>query len=543
MVRSFFPLDYQSAPTLTVAEPGPDAEEFDVIIVGAGPAGLSAAVHLAQLVRNEGRDDLSIAVLEKAERLGGHSLSGAILNPGPLRRLFPDTPDREFPFARKVTKDRLYLLTPKRAFPMPVPPTMGNHGNYVVSLGEVVRWLGDRAQELGVNIFPGFPATTLLTDGQRLVGVRTADRNRGADGGELPNFQPGMELRARVTILADGTRSKLAQSYFAWQGIESPNPQIYALGIKELWQVPKAPEAIVHTMGWPLDAQTFGGSFLYPVSDDTVAIGLVMGLDYEDASIDPHYQMQKAKTHPFFRKVLEGGTRLEWGAKTIPEGGYFSLPDRLSGDGAVILGDAAGFVNVPALKGIHYAMESGMLAAEAIASAFAADDFSAARLRNYDDLVQDSFITKDLHRVRHMRQVFSGGLYRGLVNAGLVYAAGGRWPWPHHTRADGKAPRVPTASSYPKPDGKLVFDKADSVGLANNVTRSDMPSHLDVPSDLPPDVARFYARMCPAHVYEIDDADQLLVNPSNCIDCMTSDILAARWFPREGGSGPRYRAL
>src|SRR5881296_3231956 len=404
-----------------------DRMELDVLIVGAGPAGLACAIELAKLGKADG-SDLNIGVLEKAEALGEHSLSGAVVNPRAFRELFPDLNDGDFPFRGPVGKERVALLTSRRAITLPTPPTMHNAGNYVASLCEIVRWMGDRATALGVNLFTGFPAASLLVDGRGVAGVRTAATGLDRDGRPLSNYMAPNDLVARVTALAEGTRGTLSQAWLEWQAVKSENPQIFALGVKEIWETKRPLDAIVHTLGWPLPSDAFGGSFMYPLEPNLVALGLVVGLDYQDATLDVHVLLQRMKLHPLFRSYLEGGEMVEWGAKTIPEGGYYSVPERRSGDGVVILGDAAGFVDVPSLKGIHYAMQSGMIAARAILTSLKSDDMSAARLAEYDRLVNSSFIMKDLYRTRNMRLAFKDGFYVGGLKAAVMTATGGRIP-------------------------------------------------------------------------------------------------------------------
>jgi electron-transferring-flavoprotein dehydrogenase len=525
--------------------PAGDALELDVLIVGAGPAGLAAAIELARLARARGTP-LGIGVLEKAGSLGEHCLSGAVVNPAGFQELFPELAISDFPFRGKVGREEVRLLTRNGGLRIPTPPTMRNHGNYVASLCEMVRWLGERASGLGVDLFTGFPADALLVEGDRVRGVRTTpgglDR-AGRPGGE---YQPPTDLVARVVILAEGTRGSLAQAWRAWRGVGSPNPQIYALGVKEIWRVARPLDRVVHTLGWPLPRNAFGGTFLYPMADDQVALGIVAGLDAPDPGQDVHELLQRLKLHPFFQPVLEGGELLEWGAKTIPEGGYWSLPDRFSGNGVITTGDCAGLVDVASLKGIHYAMHSGMLAARAAFQALASGDLTAREggLGGFDQAVRVSYIHSDLRRTRNMRLVFKHGFLRaGLENAMLILS-GGRFPGGRITVTEDAAVSRTRPAESPRfvPDGKRTFGKLDAVFKSGNATRDTIPSHLLTGPDITPEVARFYAHLCPAGVYEAT-AEGLRVNPPNCVDCKATDVLGPRWTPREGGSGPRYRLM
>jgi electron-transferring-flavoprotein dehydrogenase len=526
------------------AEGAGDRMELDVLFVGAGPAGLAGAIELARLAKTDPAvGELNIGVLEKAESLGEHSLSGAVVNPRALRELFPNLKDADLPFRAPVTKESVYLLTGGGQVRLPTPPTMKNHGYFVASICEIVRWLGHKAEELGVNVFTGFPAAALLTAGTRVVGVRTQATGLGRDGQPLPSFQAPNDLTAKVTALSEGTRGMLAQAWLEWQHVGSQNPQIFALGVKEIWETRQPLDRVIHTLGWPLPSDAFGGSFCYPLEPNLVALGIVVGLDYSSAALDVHVLLQRLKQHPLFRGYLEGGEMVEWGAKTIPEGGYYALPARRSGDGVVLLGDAAGFVDVPSLKGIHYAIQSGIYAARAIFAALKAGDPSAARLAEYDRMVDGSYIARDLYKTRNMRLAFKSGFTLGGLKAGLMTLTGGRFPGGRiamHRDAD-VARRSERAEPF-TPDAKLTFSKVDAVFKSGNATRDTIPTHLIVGKDISPEAARFYADLCPAGVYEEVDGT-LRVNAPNCVDCKATDVVGPRWTPREGGSGPKYKRM
>jgi len=521
---------------------------MDVVIVGGGPAGLSCAIELARLIQkdNEGGDGLGeveIAVLEKAEELGQHNLSGAVVNPRSFQELFPDLGLEDFPFRQAVEGEKVYYLTKGGAWRIPTPPPMKNHGNHIASICEMVTWLGGKAEELGVNVFTGFPVESLLMDGQTVRGVRTTATGLDRDGGQTPAYQPPGDLTARVVCLSEGTRGPLAQAWMESQGVSSPNPQIYALGVKEIWEVKQPLDTIVHTMGWPVPTSAFGGSFLYPLADDLVAVGLVVGLDYEAHDTDVHRMLQDMKKHPFFAKILAGGECVEWGAKTIPEGGYWSLPERLSGDGVLLTGDCAGFVEVASLKGVHYAMKSGIESARAIFKALKANDTSAAGLSSYDTAMRESFVYSDMKKRRNMRLAFKSGFFFGAIKAVLATLTGGAFPGGQiKSEPDADERRTVGASTPFTPEGPLQLQKVDAVYKSGNQTRDDIPSHLTVGETVPPELAQLYEHMCPAGVYEAT-ADGLTVNAPNCVDCKATDVLGPRWQPREGGSGPRYKRM
>lgn len=548
-MAKFRPVDYQAPlpADQLILKDQPETDEtvpMDVIFVGGGPAGLAGAIELSKLIQKdnesgEGLGDIEIGVLEKSPDWGGHNLSGAVINPVAFKELFPEKKIEDFPFKRPVQGEDVFFMTETGHFKIPTPPTMKNHGNYCMSISEACRWLANEAEGLGVNLFPAFPADSLLVEGDRVVGVRTTPAGLNKDGSEGDQYMPPTDLRAQVTVLSEGTRGTLSQAYQEWQGIASTSPQIYALGVKEVWRVKNMPKNIVHTMGWPLPKDAFGGSWMYPMGDDTISLGLVAGLDYKSTKMDVHYTFQRMKDHPLFKQYLEGGECIEWGAKTIPEGGYHSLPKRFSGDGMLMLGDSLGLVNVPALKGIHYAMMSGIYAARAIFKALKAKDTSGKVLAQYDQDLKNSFVVKDLYKVRNMRQAFKDGFYMGGFKAGLMTLTGGAFPGGSgHDHADEEELKDPKGPATPV----YGTSKVDGVYMSANKTRDDIPSHLTVGSDIPKEVAEMYVSMCPAGVYEMD-GEQLIVNSPNCIDCKATDVLGPRWRPREGGSGPNYTEM
>jgi electron-transferring-flavoprotein dehydrogenase len=534
---------------LILAE-APDAEalEMDVVIVGAGPGGLATAIELARLVQKDneaggGLGEVNIAVLDKAASLGEHNLSGAVVNPRAFRELFPDLKDEDFPFRRRVDSEAVYFLTEGGKLRIPTPPPMHNKGNYIGSICEMVRWLGGKAEEMGINVLPGFPVDSLLVEENRVVGVRTTPTGLDRHGQATSATEPPTDLTARVTVLAEGVRGPLAQAYNAWQKISSQNPQIYALGVKELWETKKPLDHIVHTLGWPLPQDAFGGSFMYPIEPNVVAVGLVVGLDYGQANTDVHRLLQEMKKHPLFREYLEGGEMVEWGAKCIPEGGFYALPSRRTGDGLMMVGDTVGFVDVASLKGIHYAMQSGIYAARAIFKALKAGDTSAAALAPYDAEVDGSYIASDLYRTRNMRLAFKDGFFVGGIKAGLATVTGGRFPGGRiDMHADNERAKQVSAGTPFVPDNALTFSKVDAVFKAGNKTRDDIPSHLVIGKDITAEVAQMYANMCPAGVYEVQEG-KLVVNAPNCVDCKATDVIGPRWTPREGGSGPAYKRM
>jgi electron-transferring-flavoprotein dehydrogenase len=541
------------------SDPVDERIEVGVAIVGAGPAGLAAAIRLGHLMEEDPKTaerlgDVPVAVLEKGKAPGSHLLSGAVVNPRGLQLLFRGRKRLdEMPFLGPVEAESVLFLTSRHAYRIPTPPTMVNERNYVASLSQLGRWLAEEAESLGVSVLPETAADKLLVDGGRVVGVRTGDRGRGRRGEQLGNFEPGSDVTARVTILAEGTQGHLTGAALSRFGLSADNPQVWALGVKEVWRVARPLDRVIHTMGWPLRAgrkyREFGGSFVYPMGEDMVTIGMVVGLDYRDPDLSVHDVLQELKTHPRIRRILEGGERLQWGAKTIPEGGFVALPRSFHAPGLLLCGDGAGFVNVPALKGIHYAVESGRLAAEAAWRTLARGASLRGSLATYDDAIRSSFIWSDLREVRNMRQAFGRGFYLGGALAGAMTATKGRFPpGDARTERDAEQPLLAStgrATRYPGPDGKLTFDKLSSVFASGNRTRDDQPNHIRVQRKVPRELAELWAHMCPAQVYEVGEEDgdgnvAVKLAPSNCVQCGAITAKGGRLTPPEGGSGPEY---
>jgi len=548
--------DAIAAPT----DPPDERIDVGVLIVGGGPGGLACAIRLGQLLEEhpevrERLGEVPVAVLEKGKQPGSHLLSGAVVDPRPLRELFRGRLTMaDLPTYGRVPGEAVYVLTRRSAFRIPAPPPMRNHGNYIVSVSELGRFLGEQAEALGVAVLPETAATKLLLQHGRVLGARTGDRGRGRDGEPLPTFEPGSDVVAPITVLAEGTQGLLTDAAVEHFGLEGENPQIWALGVKEVWRVPRPLRRIVHTMGWPLRTLhgygEFGGSFIYPMGDDLVSIGFVAGLESRDVEFSVHDVLQEFKTHRLVWKILRGGERVAWGAKTITEGGYFSLPSRLSAPGLLLVGEGAGLVNVPRLKGIHYAIESGRLAAEAAFRALQRGEVPSrlGALDTYDEALRQSRPWKDLYQSRNMRQAFDRGFYVGGALASMMTVTKGRLPdgrFPTHPNAAAPLIRTDRAARYPKPDGKYVFDKLSSVFASGNRTRDDQPSHIEVATRVRRPVAEAWEWMCPAHVYEVgadlgDGMVSVNVTPSNCVQCGAITAKGGRLTPPEGGSGPEY---
>ncbi|HEV7902723.1 MAG TPA: electron transfer flavoprotein-ubiquinone oxidoreductase, partial [Pyrinomonadaceae bacterium] len=564
--------------------------EMDVVFVGAGPANLSGALHLARLVKahneavesgkREGKPlgELEIGVIEKGAAVGAHILSGAVMDPKALRELIPDFIEQGAPVESPVKEDEFLYLTKTRSIRSPItPPPLKNHGYYIVSLNKLVAWLGEQCEAAGVNIFPEFPGAEMLYDAEdRVVGVRTGDKGINKEGKRKANFEPGVDLLAKVTVLGEGPRGSLTKSLAQRLNLnEGREPQVYSLGVKELWELPddRYPAGrVTHTLGYPSDAHTYGGGWIYGMQNRILNLGYVTGLDYRDPLLDPHAEFQRFKQHPFLAKLLEGGKLLRYGAKTIAAGGYYAMP-RLYADGVLLVGDCAGFLNSQRLKGIHTAIKSGMLAAETIFEALVAGDFSARQLQRYETLVKESWITPELRKVRNFHAGFRRGRWLGIANAGLQFLTGGR-AWGLFDRAEAesghaalkklsdfgyKGDALEQRYNGLRFDGKLTFNKLTDVYHAAVGHDEDQPAHLHVldTNICAERCAEEYGnpcqRFCPAAVYEMveDPAAagkrKLQINFSNCVHCKTCDIMdpyqIINWVTPEGGGGPEYKNM
>lgn len=546
-----------------------DSMQYDVVIVGAGPSGLSAAVKLKQLAA-AARREISVCVVEKGSEVGAHSLAGAVIDPIALAELFPDWKERGAPLNQDVREDQVLLLTEKKAHKLPVTPNFNNHGNYIISLGTLVRWLAEQAESLGVEIYPGFAAAEILyhADGS-VKGIATGNMGVGKDGQPTENFQPGMELWAQQTLFAEGCRGSLSKQIIQQFALDQHSqPQTYGLGIKEIWEVPPEkhrPGLVVHTAGWPLQSDTYGGGFIYHQENNTVAVGFVVGLDYQNPYLSPFEEFQRFKTHPELRATFEGGRRIAYGARALIEGGLQSLP-KLTFKGGALVGDAAGFLNMPHIKGIHTAMKSGMLAAEAVFPELANLEEveapeSGKEAAAYQNLFEQSWAYRELHAARNVRPSFKWGLWAGMAYTGLdqmIFKGKAPWTLKHHGADHDQLKKAAQCApiQYPKPDGVLTFDRLSSVFLANTAHDESQPDHLTLKNPqvmIDVNLAEYASpetRYCPAGVYEIVEENaqpRLQINAANCVHCKTCDIKDPTqnivWVCPEGASGPNYGAM
>jgi electron-transferring-flavoprotein dehydrogenase len=562
-----------------------DIMEVDVLFVGGGIACLSGALHLSNLIKKhnekveqEGQgkkfEDITIALIEKGTDIGAHSISGAIMDPIALKELVPDFIDKGAPLENEVNEEEVSLLTKNGRIRSPIiPPPLNNHGNYIVSLSKLAHWLGSLVEENGIDIFPGFAATETLYDNTTVIGVRTGDKGIGPDGEKKPNFEPGIDLHAKVTVFGEGSRGSLAKDLIKKLDLDKgKNPQTYVCGVKEVWEIPEGrfnPGRVFHSMGYPLKWNTYGGGFIYGMRNNMVSLGLLTGLDSEDPYLDAHLEFQKFKLHPYVSEIIKDGTLVQYGAKTAPVGGYFSIP-KLFFDGGLIVGDSASLFISQKIKGIHVAMKSGLLAAETILNALIKDDYSAKQLENYEKTLLNSYIGKELYKVRNFHQGFQKGLLVGLIKAGFQYVLGGRIlkgrlstepDYVHHKTVVeyyGTDSPADEQRGVPKFDGKMTFDKESDVYYSGTIHEEQQPPHLKI-ADLNicyttcrEQYQNPCTRFCPANVYEMEIDEEtgklaMKLNFSNCVHCKTCDIKDPfgniTWVPPEGGGGPKYTVL
>ncbi|MBW2609650.1 MAG: electron transfer flavoprotein-ubiquinone oxidoreductase [Deltaproteobacteria bacterium] len=558
-----------------------DIMEVDVLFVGGGVANLSGALHLANLIKKhneDGRgktlDEVMIAVLEKGAYPGAHGISGAVMNPVALKDLVPDFLEKGAPIEGEVNKESFYYLTKGGKIKSPIiPPPMNNHGNYVISMSRMNEWMGEQVEGAGVDIFPGFAGTEVLYDGDRVIGVRTGDKGIDAEGSRKPNFEPGIDLHAKVTVFGEGSRGSLAKTVIEKFNLDKDkNPQSFEVGVKEVWEIPEGgiqPGEIIHTMGYPLKSDVFGGSFIYGMKNNMICLGLMTSLDYADPCMDPHREFQKFKKHPFIAGLLKDGKLSQYGAKTAPVGGYFSVP-KLTFPGGLIVGDSANLFHSMKIKGVHLAMRSGMLAAETIFKCLVRDDFSEEQLEGYRDLMAKSDEVNDIYKIRNFHQAFEGGLYKGMMIAGIQFVLGGSIL---KSRVESKSDHVHMKSVEKyygtdspsddkkgdiKYDGEFTYDKETDVYYSGATHEEDQPAHLQIKNldicynQCVKEYQNPCVRFCPANVYEMETDEEtgkrnMKLNFSNCVHCKTCDVKDPYenivWVPPEGGGGPKYTMM